>query len=52
MIISNRDAKDQEPTSFDLYLVNADGTVVKPLGFSGKEILTPSWVAPVVATTT
>ena len=43
MIISNRDAKDQEPTSFDLYLVNADGTVVKPLGFSGKEILTPSW---------
>ena len=43
MIISNRDAKDQAATSFDLYLVNADGTVLKPLGFSGQEILTPAW---------
>jgi hypothetical protein len=43
MIISNRDAKDQAVTSFDLYLVNADGTVLKPLGFSGKEVLTPTW---------
>ena len=43
MIISNRDAKDQTDTSFDLYLANADGTVLKPLGFSGQEILTPTW---------
>jgi Tol biopolymer transport system component len=43
MIISNRDGKDQAVTSFDLYLVNADGTVLKPLGFSGQEILTPAW---------
>ena len=43
MIISNREAKGQAATSFDLYLVNADGTVLRPLGFSGKEILTPAW---------
>ncbi|HSU37849.1 MAG TPA: hypothetical protein VLJ88_19515 [Propionibacteriaceae bacterium] len=43
MMISNRDAKDQSKKSFDLYLLNADGTGIKPLGFSGHEILTPAW---------
>ena len=43
MMISNRDAKDQSDTSFDLYLLNADGTGIKPLGFTGHEILTPAW---------
>jgi Tol biopolymer transport system component len=43
MIISNRGAKDQTDGSFDLYLVNEDGTVLKPLGFSGRKVLTPTW---------
>ena len=43
MIISNRDAEDQSATSFDLYLLNDDGTGLKPLGFAGQQILTPIW---------
>jgi len=43
MMISNRDAKAQSETSFDLYLLNEDGTGIKPLGFTGYEILTPAW---------
>ena len=41
MIISNRDAEDQSATSFDLYLLNDDGTGLKPLGFAGQQVLTP-----------
>ena len=47
MIISNRDAKDQSATSFDLYLLNDDGTGLKPLGFAGQRDLDPHLVAPV-----
>jgi TolB protein len=43
MMISNRHAKVQSKTSFDLYLLNADGTGIKPLGFTGHEMLTPAW---------
>ena len=47
MIISNRDGEDDSATSFDLYLLNDDGTGLKPLGFAGQRDLDPHLVAPV-----
>ena len=47
MIISNRDAKDQAATSFDLYLVNDDGTVAQAPRLLREGDLDSHLVAPV-----
>jgi TolB protein len=43
MIISNRDASGRPSKSYDVYVLDLDGSKPQPLGLSANVVLTPVW---------
>ena len=43
MIISNRDASGRPGESYDVYVLDLDGSEPQPLGLSANVVLTPVW---------